>query len=57
MEKKSAIKLSFSSRDCETWYRCPYCNKNFGDWTTFHQPKNENGTKDYCPNCKKELRM
>ena len=47
-------KLGYSSRDCETYYEC-ICGCKFGDWTIFHQKKNQNGTKDYCPKCKKEL--
>ena len=36
-------------------YKCPECGKAFGDWSVFHQEKNENGTKNYCPFCKVEL--
>ena len=54
MDKIKPKKLGYSSRDCETYYEC-ICGCKFGDWTIFHQEKNENGTKDYCPNCKIEL--
>ena len=53
--KKRALYISFCSRDCEAFYECPCCNKKFGSWTVFHQEKNENGTKKYCPWCKEEL--
>ena len=53
--KKRAIYQSFSSHDCEAWYKCPVCNKIFGSWTVYHQKKNENGTNKYCPHCKEEL--
>ena len=53
--KKRAIYESFSSHDCEAWYRCPECKKLFGSWSIFHQKENENGTNKYCPHCKVEL--
>jgi uncharacterized C2H2 Zn-finger protein len=55
--KPKAIWHSFNSHDCETYYRCPVCNKLFGDWLIFLQEPNENGTKDYCPHCKTELEV
>jgi DNA-directed RNA polymerase subunit RPC12/RpoP len=55
MEKGNAVWQSYNSHDCETFYKCSLCNKVFGDWDVFHQIKNENGTKHYCPYCKKEL--
>ena len=55
MNKKRAIRQGFCSHDCETWYKCPECGKTFGDWAVFHQEKNENGSKNYCPFCKVEL--
>ena len=57
MDKVTKIRpknLGYSSRDCESHYEC-ICGYKFGSWTLFHQEKNENGTKDYCPNCKIEL--
>lgn len=53
--KKRAWCVGFCSHDCEAWYECPHCGEKFGSWTVFHQEKNENGTKKYCPNCKEEL--
>lgn len=53
--KPRAIDESYCNHDCEAWYRCPICNEVFGSWTIFHQEKNENGTKEYCPYCKTEL--
>ena len=28
-----AICQSYSPRDCETFYKCPPCNRTFGDWS------------------------
>lgn len=53
--KHHAQYLGFSNHDCESHYKCPVCEKSFGSWSVFHQEKNENGTKDYCPHCKTEL--
>jgi hypothetical protein len=53
--KKRAIFKHFDGHDCETWYTCPYCGKTFGEWEVFRQKQNENGTKRYCPYCKKEF--
>lgn len=53
--RAEAIYLSYSSRDCESWYQCPLCGKRFGSWSIYHQEPNENGTKEYCPHCKQEL--
>ena len=47
--------LGFSNHDCATHYRCPCCKKTFDDWTVYHNEKNDNGTKNYCPHCKCEL--
>ena len=55
MRKKRAIYNGFCNHDCEAWYKCPECGKPFGSWSIYHQPKNENGTKNYCPFCKIEL--
>lgn len=55
--KPKALWQSFNSHDCETYYRCPVCNKLFGDWLLFLQKPNENGTKDYCPHCETELEV
>lgn len=54
--KERAIWESFNSHDCETIYSCPHCKKKFSSWDIYHQEKNENGTKGYCPECKEELR-
>ena len=53
--KKKAIYVRFNSHDCEVTYKCPYCNSTFSGWTISYQVTNENGTKKYCPSCKKEL--
>lgn len=53
--KMRAIYIGFSNHDCEARYKCPYRSKNFGSWDIFHNKKNENGTKNYCPICKNEL--
>lgn len=50
-----AIYQSYNSHDCEAWYKCPVCNELFSSWSVYHQSKNENGTNEYCPKCKKEL--
>ena len=55
MVKPRAITQGYCPHDCETWYKCPKCGKVFGDWTVYHQKKNENGTNKYCPHCKLEL--
>ena len=55
MSKPRAIMQSYNSHDCETFYKCPSCGEVFGDWIVFHQEKNKNGTKNYCPFCKVEL--
>ena len=53
--RAKAIYMNFSNHDCEMKYRCPYCDKIFGSWDVYRNKKNENGTKNYCPDCKKEL--
>ena len=55
VERKKAIILGYCNRDCETHYECPVCNKKFGSWDIFHNSKNENGNKEYCPYCNTEL--
>lgn len=55
LPKPRAIYLGYSSHDCEARYRCPCCNVPFGSWDIFHNKKNENGIKQYCPSCKTEL--
>ena len=54
-KKKRAFFLGYSDHDCEAWYECPYCKKHFGSWSIFHNEKNVNGTRGYCPHCKEEL--
>ena len=54
--KPMAIEEGYCAHDCETHYRCPVCHKCFGSWRVFHQERNENGTKHYCPYCNTELR-
>lgn len=54
-QKPIAIYLGYAQRDCESHYKCPVCDKNFGSWSIFHNKKNENGTDKYCPHCKTEL--
>lgn len=53
--KERARYIGFCDHDCEAHYECPYCKKRFGSFAVFHQKENENGTKKYCPHCKKEL--
>ena len=55
MSKLRAIFLGSCPHDNERYYRCPACNKTFGSWSIFHNQKNKNGLKTYCPNCKVEL--
>lgn len=54
-KRRTAEYIGYSFHDTELWYRCPLCGHKFGSWTIFHQQKNENGTKNYCPSCKEEL--
>lgn len=53
MKRKNVIVTGFNSHDCEVRYKCPYCSNYFGSWDVCNQNINKNGTKYYCPNCKK----
>lgn len=53
--KPKAEFCSYNGRDCETFYKCPVCKRLFSSWLMYNQPKNENGTDQYCPLCKAEL--
>ena len=53
--KQRAIYTGFSQHDSDAYYKCPVCNSTFSGWDVFHNQKNENGSKKYCPNCKTEL--
>lgn len=55
MTENKAIYKGYCAHDCEAWYKCPCCGETFGSWSVFHNKPNENGTKEYCPECKKEL--
>jgi DNA-directed RNA polymerase subunit RPC12/RpoP len=55
MRKEKAIYIGYNSHDSEAWYQCPHCGRRFGSWSVYHNPKNENGVKEYCPYCQKEL--
>lgn len=47
-----AIYMGFNSHDCETQYKCPVCNRNFGGWSL------PSGAKIAgCPCCGSELRF
>ena len=45
--------VGYNSHDSETFYRCPYCHKTFGDWSLFHQK--QDGLEPHCPWCKGKL--
>lgn len=51
-ETPKAIYEGFSSHDCETWYKCPVCNKKFGSWSLPSGEKIAN-----CPCCGAELQF
>ena len=53
-EKPKAKYLGY--HDGDTWYQCPVCEEKFGGFSVMHQDRNPNGTKEYCPGCKRELR-
>ena len=48
-EKPRAEYLGWSNHDCEAWYRCPVCGKEFGSWSV------PIGSKE-CPRCHTELK-
>lgn len=46
--------LGFYPHDCESYYKCPLCNGQFGSWSTsFYKKNNREHCK--CPNCDSEL--
>ena len=47
-----AIYIGFNSHDCETRYKCPVCNGNFGSWSLPSGAKIAN-----CPCCGTELQF
>lgn len=47
-----AIYEGFNSHDCETWYKCPVCDKKFGSWSLPSGAKIAN-----CPYCGTELQF
>lgn len=51
-ETPKAIYEGFNSHDCETRYKCPVCNGNFGSWSLPSCAKIAN-----CPCCGTELRF
>lgn len=55
-EVKSLIYIGFSSHDCESWYKCPYCDRAIGSWSFPSSEEIRRGIKLYCPRCKKELK-
>lgn len=56
MEKpKKLVYVSFNSHDCETIYKCPYCNKLVSSWLLPSAYATENGEKAFCPYCNKEV--
>ena len=55
-EPRKPIYQSYNSHDSETFYKCPWCNKTFGDWSLFNQTDRPDVTKPYCPWCHKPLK-
>lgn len=53
--KPTVIYKGFSMNECDAYFKCPVCNKDFSGWMVFHNQINENGTNKYCPKCKTEL--
>lgn len=49
-ELPKAIYQSFNSHDCETYYRCPLCDKVFGSWSYSYKDQE-------CPICNKKIRI
>ena len=36
-EPQHMTAVGFSSHDCEAWYKCPECGKEYGSWGFFHK--------------------
>lgn len=46
--------VGFNSHDCESWYRCPECGKEYGSWGFFHRKMLPN-TVFKCEDCGTQL--
>ena len=60
----SIVKLQsagYSSHDCEAWYKCPKCGKDWGSWSFFHMDKKQlpmhNGKFVLTCSCKQRFYM
>lgn len=29
--------IGYDEHSCETWYKCPFCNKEYGNWSFVHK--------------------
>ena len=59
IEQENAIDMiytGYSQHDCESWYKCPKCNKEYGSWGFFH--KNLKGGDTFkCEKCGQTLKV
>lgn len=51
MSGKELIVIGYNGHDCETYYKCPFCGKEYTSWGLFH--KSISTQQDFnCFDCK-----